>query len=261
MSRDLGQDKLLLTPALRVVPEPVEPEMVEPEPIVPDPLILNEREAEAVSPPKSMAADPLTPDFVSPPEDLPEATFQVVEGEWEDAFWSEDEPALAELALGAEEAELVAGDEPAVTSTVSEAEASPWAQDESDWAEDEPVPFVHLHRSAAKAPEAVETAKAEGVADAPEPETSEAQAEPEKPAAGGWDDTRRSGLAASDMAQVLTDQDGNPVTVLDEDGLSEIVRMLIREELQGALGERITHNVRKLVRAEINRALTAQSLE
>ena len=33
------------------------------------------------------------------------------------------------------------------------------------------------------------------------------------------------------------------------------------EELQGALGERITRNVRKLVRREIQRALTAQDLE
>ena len=44
---------------------------------------------------------------------------------------------------------------------------------------------------------------------------------------------------------------------LNEDILREIVRDMIREELQGTLGERITRNVRKLVRAEINRALVA----
>ena len=44
---------------------------------------------------------------------------------------------------------------------------------------------------------------------------------------------------------------------LNEDILREIVRDMIREELQGTLGERITRNVRKLVRAEINRALAA----
>jgi cell pole-organizing protein PopZ len=59
----------------------------------------------------------------------------------------------------------------------------------------------------------------------------------------------------------LTDADGNPITVLDEAALNEMVRALIREELQGALGERITHNVRKLVRAEINRALAARALD
>ena len=46
----------------------------------------------------------------------------------------------------------------------------------------------------------------------------------------------------------------------DEEALRDVVRDIIREELQGALGERITRNVRKLVRAEINRALASQSL-
>lgn len=48
---------------------------------------------------------------------------------------------------------------------------------------------------------------------------------------------------------------------LDEDSLRELVADIVREELQGALGERITRNVRKLVRREIHRALTAQELD
>ena len=47
----------------------------------------------------------------------------------------------------------------------------------------------------------------------------------------------------------------------DEQVLRDLVRDLIREELQGGLGERITRNVRKLVRAEIARALAAQELD
>ena len=47
----------------------------------------------------------------------------------------------------------------------------------------------------------------------------------------------------------------------DEQILRDLVRDFIREELQGALGERITRNVRKLVRAEIARAMTAQELD
>ncbi|MGB5066541.1 MAG: hypothetical protein WBO29_04080, partial [Albidovulum sp.] len=39
------------------------------------------------------------------------------------------------------------------------------------------------------------------------------------------------------------------------DMLRELVADIIRQELQGALGERMTRNVRKLVRREINRAL------
>ena len=48
---------------------------------------------------------------------------------------------------------------------------------------------------------------------------------------------------------------------LDEAALQEIVRQMIREELQGSLGERITRTVRKLVRTEINRALVARDLD
>ncbi len=48
---------------------------------------------------------------------------------------------------------------------------------------------------------------------------------------------------------------------LDEESLRELVADIVREELQGALGERITRNVRKLVRREIHRALTAQEFE
>ena len=49
--------------------------------------------------------------------------------------------------------------------------------------------------------------------------------------------------------------------VVDEDMLRELVADIVRQELQGALGERITRNVRKVVRREIHRALTSQDLE
>ncbi len=48
---------------------------------------------------------------------------------------------------------------------------------------------------------------------------------------------------------------------LDEDALRDLVADIVRQELQGALGERITRNVRKLVRREIHRALTSQELQ
>ena len=49
--------------------------------------------------------------------------------------------------------------------------------------------------------------------------------------------------------------------VLDEEALRELVADIVRQELQGALGERITRNVRKLVRREIHRALSAQDFD
>ena len=61
------------------------------------------------------------------------------------------------------------------------------------------------------------------------------------------------GNAATDYA--LDEQ------LIDEEMLRDMVGEIVRSELQGALGERITRNVRKLVRREIHRALTAQDLE
>lgn len=58
-----------------------------------------------------------------------------------------------------------------------------------------------------------------------------------------------------------TDDDGAEDDFLDEAALRELVAQIVREELQGALGERITRNVRKLVRREIHLALTAQDLD
>ncbi|MGR3570380.1 hypothetical protein [Brevirhabdus sp.] len=68
----------------------------------------------------------------------------------------------------------------------------------------------------------------------------------------------------ADVAEDVDDQDRFAVledTVLDEDGLRELVATLVREELQGVLGERITRNVRKLVRREIHRVLASRDFE
>jgi hypothetical protein len=65
------------------------------------------------------------------------------------------------------------------------------------------------------------------------------------------------------MAQLEADEQAVPGSAMafDETVLRDLVRDLIREELQGALGERITRNVRKLVRAELNRALAVHDFE
>jgi hypothetical protein len=85
-----------------------------------------------------------------------------------------------------------------------------------------------------------------------------------------WDDADEMELsvedtvAATDIASKAEPQAGNAQLVddiLDEDALRDLVSDIVREELQGALGERITRNVRKLVRREIHRALAAQELE
>jgi len=62
--------------------------------------------------------------------------------------------------------------------------------------------------------------------------------------------------AEDDLDTVLS-EDGT----IDEDMLRELVAEIVREELQGTLGERITRNVRKLVRREIHRVLSSQDFD
>lgn len=48
---------------------------------------------------------------------------------------------------------------------------------------------------------------------------------------------------------------------LDEPALRSLIQSIFREEMAGPMGERITRNIRKLVRAEVGRMLAAQELE
>lgn len=52
-----------------------------------------------------------------------------------------------------------------------------------------------------------------------------------------------------------------PEVLFDEDVLRAMVQAILRDEMAGAMGERITRNIRKLVRAEVGRMLAAQELE
>ncbi|WP_101065439.1 hypothetical protein [Roseovarius salinarum] len=97
---------------------------------------------------------------------------------------------------------------------------------------------------------------------------SEAEVEAEAPAAPRVE-TEPENAHADDHADMGADDDetsdnwvaDQQDAVLDEDALRELVSQIVREELQGTLGERITRNVRKLVRREIHRALASQELE
>ncbi|MGR3540458.1 MAG: hypothetical protein ACU0BS_03405 [Hasllibacter sp.] len=115
--------------------------------------------------------------------------------------------------------------------------------------------------------------------------TPEAEPVPEPPAAPPAEEGTRPDDAAPDEAaaapagridpdaeeaEVIADGaaggpaaagDAGEEAVIDEDTLRAIVADVLREELQGALGERITRNVRKLVRREINQALAAREFD
>lgn len=212
VSRDLGADKLLLTPSLRVVADN-QPHSPAP-PTDRAPLILT------------------TPDRIDVPEAPMDDRLSLVEAEWEDEIWTAPEAPLAEMALGAEEAEVVTSDP-----------VAPWPESDADWAEEPPIPFT-----AVTAPEA------------PKPELA---ADPAPSEATPIDDAAQADEDELDVADMLTaavveDEAFNRMTAAE---LHALVRAMVRDELQGSLGERITRNVRKLVRAEINRALAARSLD
>ncbi|MCA0855487.1 hypothetical protein [Phaeobacter italicus] len=104
------------------------------------------------------------------------------------------------------------------------------------------------------------TAEAEPRQADPQPEplvlSEPAQASPVDPATADG----ASQIAEQAVTDVAMDQLAAEDSILDEESLRELVADIVRAELQGALGERITRNVRKLVRREIQRALSAQDL-
>ncbi|WP_294983041.1 hypothetical protein [Tabrizicola sp.] len=290
-TRDLAADRLLLTPSLRVVSEiatlstlildaPVPEEVFPPEPVV------------EPAPEAAAAPSPLAEEIA--PAATEEPAVELIVADWEDEIWAAPEAvSLGEAALGAEEAEVLlppSEDHPvappaeqapeAAAEADREAEAESWAQVDGEWVEDEPVPFIPLRRRAehlaarlaagvALDPEEAEDADLdeppvqplrEVAAELLEDDPLAADLDGDAPVARGIDDGEASGPAQRMPTEIL-DADGTPLAVLDEAALQEIVRQMIREELQGALGERITRNVRKLVRAEINRALVARDLD
>ncbi|SEQ35328.1 hypothetical protein [Thalassovita taeanensis] len=88
------------------------------------------------------------------------------------------------------------------------------------------------------------------------PLMQDTRAQPEVDAELEVDDGLDSDPPEADLGLLASDD-----TILDEESLRELVADIVRQELQGVLGERITRNVRKLVRREIHRALTSQELE
>lgn len=67
--------------------------------------------------------------------------------------------------------------------------------------------------------------------------------------------------AEDSVAATTPDLSAKDEMRFNESVLRDLVRDIIRDELQGELGERITRNIRKLVRVEIARAMATQSYQ
>jgi hypothetical protein len=137
----------------------------------------------------------------------------------------------------------------------------------------DPTPVADEDHFAEPEPEPMAESLPEAEAAASDPQdwqpevTPEPEAEPEAvktPEPMEWQDEPRVAApppqAAAEAEDALFDDDAGE-DLLDEEVLRDMIREIIRQELQGTLGERITRNVRKLVRAEINRAMAAKAFE
>ena len=139
-------------------------------------------------------------------------------------------------------------DRAGLEATIAELEAAVTAQSD-DWEADEGENFAQ----AAWAASAFETPTIETVesATARIDETDEAPQEAASQVADHDDD------AAGDLdTSLLADIDVN----IDNETLRALVIATVHEELGGEMGERITRNVRKLVRREINRVLATYEI-
>lgn len=271
-----GDGRLLLTPALRVVPGRSEPD-----------------EAPEAKPQSDSVLDallgPLGRGAADEPELLPDPTEDAVEAvaprggaaSVEALFAAmgtripdtdfEPEPDLATLHAAEGEPETVAeaeAEDLAVEEAMASAAGSPaWPQpemqevdldavEEAEVIEGDSAEVLRLSeawRDGAWPLEPAPVAEASDVASVPlDADQAEAAAVAEILAA----DQQAAQAAPAQAPDLLGEED----FLIDEEVMRALVRDIIREELQGALGERITRNVRKLVRAEIHRTLLSRDL-
>jgi len=269
--------KLMLTPALRVVPQ-AEIEL----PAEPAPEVAAAPELTAQETLESILEDGLAPAEVSsagamagfaPLDDvyddlgldegdsglkvlMDSSTPAAPEGETDELIWSAPGEAVPEADLIMPASDDVLADttpmqDPHGHWTTQDVSDVDWAEAEADWAESEadPVPFVAHPRAMASSTDPLARAWADRA-------EAEVRAELEAKLAAARAHVVEPRAEASTAELFEGDE-----SEIDEEALRDIVRDIIREELAGALGERITRNVRKLVRVEINRALTAREFE
>ena len=139
----------------------------------------------------------------------------------------------------------------------SEVGDPPLLINDMEWTEDgwaTPAATAQVVQFAAPANDTPSWAQIEPEVIEPEAAQPEPIAEPDRQ----WADQAEAEVMAQ-LAEPPAEH--GPELRLDEQVLRNLVRELILEELQGTLGERITRNVRKLVRAEIARAISVHGIE
>jgi hypothetical protein len=148
-------------------------------------------------------------------------------------------------------------DKAGLEATIAELEAAVTAQFD-DWEADEGESFA----KAAWAASAFQTPQNDS---SQETETEPSFAHSEQTTGADAPQSVQAETGSTSGTQETADVDTDALAAsvlsgLDEAALRRLVAEIVHDELSGELGERITRNVRKLVRREINRVLTSREM-
>ncbi len=154
------------------------------------------------------------------------------------------------------------------TQLAAKSGAAPGQQAEQPGPETGPKPSLKASSEVPEAPMALDVlsgpadwadeAEAQALADLAEPDLYGANLDD---ATLGHAGPRKTEHQAGPQPEMIDGSQQEEDNIFSEQVLRELVRDLIREQLQGDLGERITRNIRKMVRAEISNALAVHELD
>lgn len=248
--------KLVLTPALRVPASQLSGEKAEERTGEPLKHVADIEEAGSPENRTKARVDP----FSNPPWSNPENTLHNAAGglaanaeqpaDGEHANKPSPHPEISPLATSPEPAKSERVARAASLSAKIQALESAIAQTQDQWEPDgsQGDDYAGVPTRSMKWRDANEQATSREAAMANEPVKEQVIATP--PQAAGHEQLE------NDVADMFSDEG-----FIDEEALRDLVADIVRKELQGPLGERITRNVRKLVRREIQRALTTQQFD
>ena len=238
-------DKLILTPALRVV-------QTEPEAAQPLPMFVAVQRSRLIETPRSALGDVVA--SVGAAVDASPDDWEAETGD------SAPLPDLTSDAGVSNPWVLPVQEAFAEDSAPSEVAEEAAAELRDTYAEAAPQDHFEYHVPEAAAP--VKTpawAQEDDIAQEDEAEAAPLQGTVEPDPV--WADAAEASVLAELAEPGAAEDEFDQAMRFDEDVLRELVRDMLREELAGKMGERITRNIRKLVRAEIARALAAQEFD
>jgi len=244
-------ERFVLTPALRVTPEEIEPESESNPDLAPEPAAAAPATAPEPEPEPEPSRAPSSRSTLEATIAELEAAVTGQPDEWE-PDGSESVPVMDWSTVTPQDSVFVARNLTPLR-LVPDAQIS-----EPDVAVAAPAPEPVAQPEPAPQP-------------APEPEIafhrSHPETRPDAATRAATDADLAADLSRDDAGDYADDLDPELASFLasdggvDEETLRALVADIVRQELQGALGERITRNVRKLVRREIYRVLASQEFD